>query len=208
MHGATGDAAWYQGQYQLLALEHKLVATRGSFLDVYEAMVLLDPDAAAPSGSGDNKGPSAVQVLLNELAQLEACVDIDGAVNELKVTEVFRRYGRLDNLPEECVSRASRVEEMLNAITAFATACGNSNSTIAEVLAPVLSAHLFEVDHRLSEAYADKSPPLPAPGRGKRNPNRPGCGVGGVRCSPHLGVNSDFTELTSPGIQFLQRIRW
>lgn len=167
MHEVTGAAAWNQGQYQLLALEHKLVATRGSFLDVYEAMVLLDPDAAAPSGSGDNKGPSAVQVLLNELAQLEACVGINGVVNELKVTEVFRRYGSLDNMPEECAARASRVEEMLNAITAFATACSNPKSSIAEVLAPVLSANLFEIDYRLSEAYADKSPPLPAPGRGE-----------------------------------------
>lgn len=167
MHEVTGAVAWKQGQYQLLALEHKLVATRGSFLDVYEAMVLLDPDAAAPSGNGDNKGPSAVQVLLNELSQLEACIGIDGQVSEFKATEVFRRYGSLDNMPEEFAARASRVEEMMKAITAFATCCANSNSTVEEVLAPVLSSNLFEIDRRLLEAYADKSPNLQAPGRGE-----------------------------------------
>ncbi|MGF6400410.1 hypothetical protein ABH905_004076 [Pseudomonas frederiksbergensis] len=35
------------------------------------------------------------------------------------------------------------------------------------MLTPVLSANLFEIDHRLSEAYADKSLPLPAAGRGE-----------------------------------------
>lgn len=168
MHKATGAVAWNKKQYQLLALEHKLVATRGSFLDVYKAMILLDPDAAAPSGSGENRGPSAVQILLSELAQLEACVkDTNGAVDESMAMEVFRRHGRLDNLPAESSERAKRVEEILTAITAFATACCNPRSTIAEVLAPVLCGNLFEVDHRLLEAYADKSPLLPAPGRGE-----------------------------------------
>ena len=167
MQEASGSAAWSKGQYQLLALEHKLVATRGSFLDVYEAMALLDPNAAAPTGSGDNKGPAAVQVLLNELAHLEACIGTNGAVEEFKATEVFRRYGSLDNMPEDCAARASRADEMLKAITAFAAACANANSTVADVLAPVLNANLFEIDHRLSEAYADRSPPPPAPGRGE-----------------------------------------
>ncbi len=39
MHEATATAAWNQSQYKLLALEHKLVATRGSFLDVYVGSV-------------------------------------------------------------------------------------------------------------------------------------------------------------------------
>lgn len=55
MLSASGFAAWDRGQYQLLALEHKLVATRGSFLDAYGAMVLIDPNSAAPTGSGENK---------------------------------------------------------------------------------------------------------------------------------------------------------
>lgn len=167
MFEVSGLVGWNQGQYQLLALEHKLVATRGSFLDVYEAMVLLDPHAAAPSGSGDNKGPSTVQTLLNELAHLEACISNDGVVNEFMVTEVFRRYGRLENIPEDYEARAARTDEILKAIDIFAAACAKPESTIAEVLAPVLSASLFEVDHRLQEAYADKSPAPPVPGRGE-----------------------------------------
>lgn len=167
MYDATRASAWNQSQYQLLALEHKLVATRGSFLDLYEAMVLLDPDAAAPSGSGDNTGPSVVRVLLNELAQLEACIGIDGTMSESRATEVFRRYGSIDNMPEECGARARRVEEMQKAIAAFSTACLNPKSTVAEVLAPILGTALFEIDHRLVEAYSDTSLPPPAPGRGE-----------------------------------------
>ncbi|OJT49509.1 UvrD-helicase domain-containing protein [Serratia plymuthica] len=166
MHEISGSADWDQGKYQLLALEHKLVATRGSFLDVYEAMVLLDPNSAAPSGSGDNKGPSVVKVLLNELAHLEACVGIDGTVNEFKATEILRRNGGLDTLPEDSAARAHRTDEMLKAIIAFTAACANPKSKIAEILAPVLSAKLFEIDHRLLEAYADKSPTPPPPERG------------------------------------------
>jgi DNA helicase-2/ATP-dependent DNA helicase PcrA len=167
MRQASGSAAWSEGKFQLLALEHRLVATRGSFLDAFGAMVLLDPNAAAPTGSGENKGPAAVKVLLNELAHLEACVGADGAVDEFKATEVFRRYGRLDNMPEDTAARASRVEEMIKAIAAFGAICANPTSTVAEVLDQVLSANLFEFDHRLTAAYADKSPALPAPCRGE-----------------------------------------
>lgn len=167
MFEISGLEDWNQGQYQLLALEHKLVATRGSFLDVYEAMVLLDPHAAAPSGSGDNKGPSSVQALLNELAHLEDCISNDGIVNEFMATEVFRRYGRLDNIPEEYEERVARTDEILKAVNIFAAACAEPESTVADVLEPVLCASLFEVDHRLQEAYADKSQTPPTPGRGE-----------------------------------------
>lgn len=167
MRQVSGSDAWSQGQYQLLALEHKLVATRGSFLDAYSAMVLIDPSSAAPTGSGENKGPTAVQMLLNELAQLEACVGADGAIDEFKVTEVFRCFGRLENMPEHEAEREKRFEEMLQAISAFAAASANPLATVVQVLTPVLGANLFEVDHRLSEAFADKSPPPPAPARGE-----------------------------------------
>ncbi|MGY3067813.1 DNA helicase-2/ATP-dependent DNA helicase PcrA [Pantoea agglomerans] len=167
MFEISGFADWNQGQYQLLALEHKLVATRGSFLDVYEAMVLLDPHAAAPSGSGDNKGPSSVQTLLNELAHLEDCISNDGIVNEFMATEVFRRYGRLDIIPEDYEARVARTDEILKAVNIFAAACAKPESTVADVLEPVLCASLFEVDHRLQEAYADKSQTPPTPARGE-----------------------------------------
>jgi DNA helicase-2/ATP-dependent DNA helicase PcrA len=164
---ASGSVVWSQSGYQMLALEHKLVATRGSFLDVYSAMALLDPNAAAPTGSGENKGPAAVQVLFNELAQLEACVDVGGGVDEFRATEVFRRFGRLDEMPENTEERVSRTNEMLEAIESFAAVCANPVATVENVLEPVLRAKLFEVDHRLMAAYVDKSPPPPAPGRGE-----------------------------------------
>lgn len=167
MRQASGSDAWSQGQYQLLALEHKLVATRGSFLDAYSAMVLLDPNSAAPTGSGENKGPTAVQMLLNELAQLEGCVGVDGPVDEIRATEVFRRFGLLENMPEHEAERAKRIEEMLQAISAFATASANPGATVEQVLSPVLGANLFEVDNRLLEAFSDKSPAPPAPARGE-----------------------------------------
>lgn len=167
MRQASGSDAWSRGQYQLLALEHKLVATRGSFLDAYSAMALIDPNSAAPTGSGENKGPTAVQMLLNELAQLEACVGADGSIDELKATEVFSYFGRLENMPEHEVERAKRSDEMLQAISAFAAASANPEATVEQVLTPILGANLFEVDHRLSDAFADKSPPPPAPARGE-----------------------------------------
>lgn len=167
MRQVSEAAAWSEGQFQLLALEHKLVATRGSFLDAFDAMNLLDPNAAAPTGSGENRGPAAVQVLLNELTHLEACFGADGAVDESKVTDVFRRYGCLDNMPDDTATRANRVDEMRKAIEAFAAACANPNSTVEDVLTAVLSVSIFDVDHRMLAAYADKSPPPPAPGRGE-----------------------------------------
>jgi len=151
--------AWSVGGYQLLALEHKLVAVRGAFLSVYEAMDLIDPNAAAPAGSGENKGPAAARLLLDELAQLEVCVSHDGTVNEFTATDVLRRSGSLDHLPIDAALRNSRTEEMLKAISAFAAACANAKSTVADVIAPVLAANLFEVDTRLADAFTDKSPP-------------------------------------------------
>jgi DNA helicase-2/ATP-dependent DNA helicase PcrA len=135
-------------------------------------MVLIDPSSAAPTGSGENKGPTAVQMLLNELAQLEACVGADGAIDEFKATEVFRCFGRLENLPEHEAERAKRFEEMVQAISAFAATSADPGATVEQVLTPVLGANLFEVDHRLSEAFADKSPAPPAPARGEEEPKK------------------------------------
>lgn len=155
--------AWKVGGYQLLALEHKLVAARGGFLRVYEAMDLIDPNAAAPVGSGENKGPSAARLILDELARLEACVRADGTIDESSATDVLRRSGSLDNLPADAGARNARTDEMLKAIQAFAKACVDQKSTVAEVIGPILAANLFEVHSRLADAFADKSDPPPPP---------------------------------------------
>lgn len=162
MSEATGSALW-TGGYQTLALEHKLVATRGSFLQVYEAMNLLDKNAASPSGSLEKKGPAAARLLLNELVELEECISADGSINEFLATEVLRRHGCLDAMPADAVKRASRVDEMQAAIQAFTVACSSPASTVEQVLQPILDAGIFVVDERLSEAFADKSPPPPTP---------------------------------------------
>ena len=164
MQSAANNDTWVsRGGYKVLALEHKLVATRGDFLDVYTAMTLIDPDAAAPSGSGENKGPAAARMLLDDLAQLAACVDSAGAVNDFAATDVLRRAGCLENLPAELEKRTARTEQMLAAVSAFGQACANPHSTVADVIGPILDAHLFEGDGRLRRAFADKSPPPSAP---------------------------------------------
>lgn len=155
--------AWKVSGYQLLALEHKLVAARGGFLRVYEAMDLIDPNAAAPVGSGENKGPSAARLVLDELARLEACVRPDGTINESAATDVLRRSGSLDHLPVDAAMRHVRTDEMLEAIQAFSKACVDQKSTVAKVIEPILAANLFEVHPRLAEAFADKSDPPPPP---------------------------------------------
>ena len=163
MHALAKIEAWNDGSYQLLALEHKLVATRGGFLNVYEAMDLIDPNGAAPVGSGENNGPSAARLLLVELAQLHACIRPDGTINESAATDVLRRSGCLDQLPADTSQRNARTDEIFQALQAFAKACIDDDSTVAQVIEPVLAARLFEVHPRLAEAFADKSPPPPPP---------------------------------------------
>lgn len=155
--------AWKAGGYQLLALEHKLVAARGGFLRVYEAMDLIDPNAAAPVGSGENNGPTAARLVLDELAQLQACIRPDGTINESAATDVLRRSGSLDHLPVDAAMRHARTDEMLKAIQAFANGCVDQQATVAKVIEPILAANLFEVHPRLAEAFADKSDPPPPP---------------------------------------------
>lgn len=163
MRASAQTDGWTVGGYQLLALEHKLVAARGGFLRVYEAMDLIDPNAAAPVGSGENNGPSAARLVLDELVQLEACVRPDGTVNEFAATDVLTRSGSLDHLPIDAAKRHARTDEMLKAIQAFAKACVDQKSTVAEVIEPILAANLFDVHPRLAEAFADKSDPPPPP---------------------------------------------
>lgn len=155
--------AWSPGRYQLLALEHKLVAARGGFLTVYEAMNLIDPNAAAPVGNGENNGPAAAKLLLDELTRLQACVRADGTLNESAASDLLRRSGSLEFLPADAMQRRARTEEMLQAMKAFAKISVAPGSTVSAVLETVLAARLFTVHPKLSEAFADKSPAPPAP---------------------------------------------
>lgn len=160
---AQSDAWATPSGYQSLALEHKLVAARGDFLNVFTAMTLIDPNAAAPSGRGENTGPSATRLVLHELAQLAACVAPDGSVNDFAAMELMRRSGCLDHLPDQTDQRIARAEEMHNAIAAFGKACIKAGATVAEVIEPVIKARVFNVDGRLLQQFADQTPPPAAP---------------------------------------------
>lgn len=160
---AQSDAWATPGGYQSLALEHKLVAARGDFLNVYTAMTLIDPNAAAPSGRGENTGPSVARLVLHDLAQLAACVAVDGSVNNFAAVEVLRRAGCLDQLPADADQRIARTEEMHDAITGFGAACVQPDAIVAEVVAPIIKAQLFKVDSRLLQQFADSTPPPDPP---------------------------------------------
>jgi len=160
---AQSDAWATPAGYQSLALEHKLVAARGDFLNVYTAMTLIDPNAAAPSGRGENTGPSAARLLLQDLAQLAACLAADGAVNDFAATEVLRRAGCLDQLPADANQRIARTEEMHEALAAFGAARVKPHATVAEVVAPIIKAQVFKVDARLMQQFADQTPTPAAP---------------------------------------------
>ena len=160
---AQSDSWATPAGYQSLALEHKLVAARGDFLDVYTAMTLIDPNAAAPSGRGENAGPSVARLVLQDLAQLAACVAADGSVIDFAATEVLRRAGCLDQLPADAAQRIERTEEMHEGLAAFGAACAKPEATVGEVVAPIINAQVFKVDARLLQQYADQTPPPTAP---------------------------------------------
>ncbi|PZQ78360.1 MAG: Fis family transcriptional regulator [Variovorax paradoxus] len=160
---AQSDAWSAPSGYQSLALEHKLVAARGDFLTVYTALTLIDPNAAAPSGRGENTGPSAARLVLQDLAQLAACVGADGSVNDSAATAVLRRAGCLDQLPADPDQRIVRTEEIYGAVVAFGATCVKPNASVAEVAAPIVNAQVFKVDARLLQQFADQTPPPAAP---------------------------------------------
>jgi DNA helicase II / ATP-dependent DNA helicase PcrA len=160
---AQSDSWASPSGYQSLALEHKLVAARGDFLDVFTAMTLIDQHAAAPSGSGENTGPPAARLLLQDLAQLAACVAPDGSVHDFAATEVLRRAGCLDQMPADSDERIARTEAMHEALVAFGAASVKPDATVAEVVAPIIKAQLFKVDARLLQQFADQTPPPAAP---------------------------------------------
>ncbi|MFL9998895.1 AAA family ATPase [Paraburkholderia sediminicola] len=161
----TGDEAWCNGSrpYKTLALEHKLAARRGGFYEAYEAIELLDKDAASPQGNGENNGPSMLRTLLGPMLELAASVRTDGTVDEFASTNVLRRHGALQNLPEESDKRLPALDAMHRAVKEFTAACCANGSTVRDVLAPAIGGHLFDFDARLITAYNDEGSPPPAP---------------------------------------------
>lgn len=164
---ASKSTAWGKlaGGYQVLALEHKLAARRGGFLDAFNAMALIDPDASRPQGSGDNTGPAAVQLLLREVPALAACVNDQGEVDEFAATEILHRYDRLRDFPVAIPAQQARLAELHEAVMEFAVACIKPEASVREILEPVIRRGIFAVDDRLARAFHDRSQPPTIPER-------------------------------------------
>lgn len=165
MEAATGFAEWRPGnpKHKVLALEHALVARRGDFLQAFDALSLLDPDAVRPDANGDTFGPAAVQVLLREMMDLADCIDGGQVTSDFAVTEVLHRYDRLLNLPVDSEDRAKLLKAYQRAVEDFAAACSKSSATVRDVLSPIVQSGLFEPDKRLLAAFNNTQPPPDAP---------------------------------------------
>ena len=172
MAQVTGQNAWSDAEkgYKTLALEHKLAAKRGRFLDAYSAMQLLDKDAANPKSNGERSGPNMVRPLLGSVLDLAECVDIAGQLDEFSSMEVLRQAAALANLPDDVVEKRAALDKLSSAIAEFATLTRKPGSTVRDVMRPLLEAGVFEVDARFVTAFNDESEPPPAPvGRGKED---------------------------------------
>lgn len=165
MAAVTGIHGWLPGnhEHKVLALEHRLVARRGDFLHAYDALALLDPDSVKPDANGETAGPAVVQTLLREVMDLADCVDDLGLASDFAVTEVLHRYGRLGRLPDDEAARAQLLKAFGKAVDDFVAACSKDESTVREVVAPILESGLFELHERLIAAFKDTRPPPEAP---------------------------------------------
>lgn len=165
MESATKSPEWKLSSkgFKVLALEHRLAARRGDFLDVYDAIVLIAPDSVRPEVNGESSVPAVIQVLLREVMDLADCVKSGQVVSEFAVTEVLHRYARLQHLPEDEAARSAQLKAYQRGVEDFAIACASTDATIRDVLGPILQSRLFEVDARLSAAFQDTNPPPEAP---------------------------------------------
>lgn len=159
MKEETGIIAWKDEvkEYTTLALEHKLAAIRGGFLNAYEAVNLLDPDAATPSSSGDRSGPSMLRPLLSAISELAACIATDNSLNEFATMDVLRRDGILSKLPQDSKARRAVIEDIQNSLVKFAAAIVEPKAIVRDVVAPLLDLKLLDVDDRFYSAYQDKT---------------------------------------------------
>ena len=167
----TASAAWQKevSSYKTLALEHKLAAKRGDFFEVYNAMELLDKDAARPTSNGERTGPAMVRPLLGPMLELAECLQPDGSLSEFAIMDVLRRHGVLATLPQTDAERRAALDNIHAEVMEFATTTFKDDATVREALAPVLKGKLFEADPRLVQAYGDTSPPPLESKRGKED---------------------------------------
>ena len=165
MLDATGIGGWQpenRGR-KVLALEHRLVARRGDFLQAFNALALLDSDSVKPDATGETTGPAAVPALLREVMDLADCIDDLGHARDFEVTDVLHRYGRLTQLPEDGEARAHLLKTYSQAVDDFAAASSNPAAIVREVVTPILQSGLFELDRRLVAAFNDARPVPEAP---------------------------------------------
>jgi len=165
MATATASADWQDGVrgYKTLALEHKLAAKRGKFFEVYNAMDMLDKDAATPKPNGERTGPAMVRPLLGPILELAKCVQPDGSLNEFGASDVLRRHGALAKVPQSSTERKAALDNIHAAVMRFAEVISRPEATVRKALAPILECALFEADSRLMQAFSDTSDPPPEP---------------------------------------------
>lgn len=155
----SGDPDWQRpGSIQVLALEHTLVAKRGDFSAVFAAMKLLDDDASMPKANGDRSGPPMVRPLLGPVLELAACRGQDGLLNEFAATQVLRRHGTFDKIPQGTTERQAALKQLHAKVVAFAAAASKPDATVREVLRPLLEGAVFDADRRLIEAFHRPAP--------------------------------------------------
>lgn len=189
MEAAVGVAEWRRGNpgHKILALEHALVARRGDFLEVFEALALLDPDSVRPDTTGEASGPAAAQVLLREMMDLADCIESGPISSDFAVMEVLHRYDRLLNLSADRETRAQQLRAYRCAIEHFAAICSRPSATVREVLAPIVQSGLFESDNRLLAAFNDTQQP-PEPRQKESVENRLARGWHALFASPWIQV--------------------
>lgn len=170
MEGETGIPAWDSSApgYKTLALEHKLAARRGGFFDAYDAMNLLDPDAASPKPNGERSGPGMVRPLLGAICDLADCVQPDLTLNEPAAMDIYRREGVLAKLPTVDEERRQVLEKLHESAMKFAANTAKDGATVRDVLTPILESEMFDIDPRLLQAYQDKLPPPEEPANRSR----------------------------------------
>lgn len=200
METAVGTTEWQRNNpgHKILALEHSLVARRGDFLEIFEALALLDPDSVRPDTTGEASGPAAVQVLLREMMDLADCVENGQVSSGFAVMEVLHRYDRLLNISADRDSRAQQLRAYRCGIEHFAAVCSRPSATVREVLSPIVHSGLFESDKRLLAAFNDTQPPpdAPEPRQKESVENRLARGWHALFASPWIQVRRFKTYLS------------